>query len=145
MLRALGCVCACFFVIAVSGAWEPATVPPAAAHAAPLPNAFASGWMLIDTNGNGIADAVCGHIVVPAEPSVTENTAAANLAARLGYGSTGLTLPLVVRAPEGRIGSPRIYVGRGAIPSDEERRLAPLISRLEKGEGGAFADGNNIA
>ncbi|MHB8412720.1 MAG: hypothetical protein ACYDDI_12360 [Candidatus Acidiferrales bacterium] len=78
MPRALGCVWACFFVIAVSGAWEPARVPPAAAHAAPLPNAFASGWMLIDTKGNGIADAVCGHIVVPAEPSVTENTAAAN-------------------------------------------------------------------
>ena len=44
---------------------------------------FATGWMLADTNSDGIADFVAGKIVVPAEPSAAENAAAANLAARL--------------------------------------------------------------
>ena len=145
MPRALGCVCACFFILAVSGAWKPAKAPPTAARAAPLPNAFATGWMLIDTNGNGIADTVRGQIVVPAEPSAAENAAAANLAARLSYGSTGLTLPIVVNAAGVAESSPKMYVGSGALPPDELQRLGPLISRLEKDEGGAFADGNNIA
>ncbi|MHB8676473.1 MAG: M14 family zinc carboxypeptidase [Candidatus Acidiferrales bacterium] len=146
MPRALYCVCACFFIAALSGGGgSPAKAPPAAPRAAPLPNAFATGWVLVDTNGNGIADTVRGQIVVPAEPSAAENAAAANLAARLGYGSTGLTLPIVVNAARAPKGSPKIYVGRGAVPPDELRKLGPLISRLGTGEGGAFADGSNLA
>src|SRR6202043_3893605 len=62
----------------------------------PLTDAFETGWMLADTNGDGIADLIAGKIVVPDRPSAIENTAAADLAARLAFGSTGLTLPLVV-------------------------------------------------
>ena len=72
---------------------------------------FATGWMLRDTNGDGIADFIEGRIVVPARPSAAENAAAANLAARLGYGSTGITLPLVVTAVNGASTGPRIFVG----------------------------------
>ena len=61
---------------------------------------FAAGWMLVDTNGDGIADAIVGKIVVPDHSSAAENAAAANFAARVGYGSTGLTLPIVITASE---------------------------------------------
>ncbi len=108
-------------------------------------DAFATGWMLVDTNGNGIADAIQGQIVVPARPTAAENAAAANVAARLGYGSTGLTLPAVVNVSQTANGSPKIYIGKGAVPASQLGKLEPLISRLEKGEGGVFAAGDNLA
>lgn len=110
-----------------------------------MADAFATGWMLVDTNGNGIADAIRGQIVVPAQPTAAENAAAANVAARLGYGSTGLTLPVVVNVSRTANGSPKIYIGRGALPPSELQKLEPLIARLEKGEGGVFAAGDNLA
>ncbi len=116
--------------------------PPAAA-ASPLARAFAAGWMLQDTNGNGIADAIRGTIVVPARPTAAENAAAANLAARLAYGSTGLTLPLVVAMPPAGAG-PRIFVGRAATPPDLWHGVAPMAERLAPGEGGVFAAGNDL-
>src|SRR5579864_2454754 len=108
-------------------------------------DAFATGWMLVDTNGNGIADAIHGQIVVPAQPTAAENAAAANVAARLGYGSTGLTLPVVVNAERAASDAPKIYIGKAAVPSDQSQKLEPLIARLEKGEGGVFAVGGNLA
>ena len=50
-----------------------------------------------DTNGDGLADVVAGRIIVPAAPSLADVEAATNLAARLGYETTALTLPLLVR------------------------------------------------
>jgi len=108
-------------------------------------DAFATGWMLVDTNGNGIADAIHGQVVVPEQPTAAENAAATNVAARLGYGSTGLTLPVVVNVSQAENGSPKIYIGKAAVPSNESQKVEPLISRLEKGEGGVFAVGDNLA
>src|ERR1700733_13693914 len=98
---------------------------------------FATGWMLVDTNGDGIADFINGKIVVPADPTAAENTAAANLAARLGFGSTGLTPPVVVTADRDSGGGPRIFVGRaaGALKGFD----------LAADEGGVFAIGENLA
>jgi len=107
---------------------------PAASAPAPLEDAFATGWMLADTNGDGLADFIYGKIVVPENPSASENAAAADFAARLGYGSTGLTPPLVVNRAEG---SPRILIGRAA--SD------PLAAQLETDEGAVVAQGQNLA
>jgi len=100
-----------------------------------LADPFALGWMLKDTNGDGIADFVEGKIVVPANPTAAENAAAANLAARLGYGSTGLTLPIVVTDASGA--GPKIFIGRAA----------PVIAgvALEKEEGAVFLTGDNLA
>jgi len=68
-----------------------------------------------DTNGDGLADTVAARVIVPASPTLGEVEAATNLAARLGYETTALTLPLVVRdddvAQPGQIGVP-ILVGR---------------------------------
>src|SRR5580658_2153050 len=98
---------------------------------------FAIGWLVVDTNGDGIADFINGKIVVPADPAAAENAAAANLAARLGFGSTGLTPPVVVPADRDSGGGPRIFVGRaaGALKGVE----------LAADEGGAFAVGDNLA
>src|SRR5258705_5636512 len=68
-----------------------------------------------DTTGDGVADTVAARVIVPASPTLGEVEAATNLAARLGYETTALTLPLVVRDDEvaqpGSIGVP-ILVGR---------------------------------
>src|SRR5215510_16071530 len=101
---------------------EQDTTPPS--H---LADPFAPGWLVTDTNGDGIADFVPGKIVVPASPTAAENAAAANLAARLGYGTTGLTLPLVVTQDPGT--GPRIFVGRAASAA-----AMPLTS----GEGAVY-------
>jgi len=116
--------------------------PPAAPD--PLADAFQTGWMLTDTNGDGIADFINGKVVVPANPSAAENAAAANLAARLGWGSTGLTPPLVVAAPAAGDG-PRIWVGKGAVPVSASGDLAAMAGGLEKEEGGVFRVGGNLA
>jgi hypothetical protein len=106
---------------------------PTPPRTAPLTDPFAPGWMLADTNGDGIADFVQGHIVVPPDATAAENAAAANLAARVGFESTGLTPPLVVTDPN--TSGPRIFIGRAAT--------APLPS-LEKGEGGIFVSGGDL-
>ena len=54
---------------------------PAADH---LAGPFANGWMLVDTNGDGIADFIAGKIGVRSPASAAHNAAAANIAARFG-------------------------------------------------------------
>jgi len=114
--------------------------PPPPAEPSRVADPFSTGWMLTDTNGDGIADFIAGKIVVPAQPSAAENSAAANLAARLGFGSTGLTPPLVVDGAAANPAGPRIWVGRAA-PAD----LASLQAGLEKEEGGVFLNADNLA
>src|SRR5512143_2334723 len=50
-----------------------------------------------DTNGDGLADTVAARVIVPAEPSGEDVEAAANIAARLSYETTAMTLPIVAR------------------------------------------------
>ena len=128
-----------FLTLAVASAFAFQT-PQSTSSAGHVADPFAIGWMLDDTNGDGIADYVAGRIVVPAQPSAAENAAAANLAARLGYGTTGLTPPVVVAANEDSGTGPRIYVGKGAIPAGQ----SPNVT-LENDEGGVFAVGQNLA
>jgi hypothetical protein len=103
---------------------------------------FATGWMLVDTNGDGIADFINGKVVVPTNPSAAENASAADLAARLGFGSTGLTMPLVVTASASLGTAPRIQVEKAPYSS---RELATLAALLEKQEGGVFLSDGNLA
>jgi hypothetical protein len=99
-----------------------------------LPDPFANGWMLVDTNGDGIADFIAGKIVVPANPTAAENAAAANLAARLGYATTGLTPPVVITAADDRKDGPRIYINQDDA----------LRAQLLPDEGGVFEIGGNL-
>jgi hypothetical protein len=110
-----------------------------------LSNAFAAGWMLVDTNGDGLPDAIKGKIVVPSAPTSAENAAAANWAARLAHGSAGLTLPLVVTSSDAPQEAPRVWIGKSAVPAVAEQALASMVGRLEKAEGGVFVAGNDLA
>jgi Zinc carboxypeptidase len=117
-----------------------------ASSANPLENTFDKGWMLTDTNGDGIADFLRGHIVVPPSPTAAENAAAANLAARLAYGTTGLTLPVVETTTQSAVQiGPKIFINSGSMPASVSSELAPLISQLGPGEGGVFLSGGNLA
>jgi hypothetical protein len=111
-----------------------------------LSDPFSAGWMLSDTNGDGITDFVPGKVVVPAHPSATENAAAADFAARIGFGTTGLTLPIVVSAAEDHADGPRIYIGGNSVPTQYAGAVTELANRLGPDEGGVFAlDGNIVA
>ncbi len=137
-----------FLLLCLSASSQTAPLPPVASpHPSPLEDAFQTGWMLVDTNGDGIPDFVSGQIVVPARPTAAENAAAANLAARMAYGTTGLSLPLVIAAsaPEASAAPHRLYVGRGSLPAAKAAQLAPLESLLGVGEGGVFLLDSDLA
>jgi hypothetical protein len=127
---------------------RPATGEPAApASSTPgtsLEDIFRLGLIAQDTNGDKIADALCGHVIVPKSPGVAENTSAANLAARLGYETSALTLPVVVTAatPSSNLckaPAADIWVGREALPATTISSVDPLLAELQIGEGGVFA------
>src|ERR1700722_14186903 len=119
----------CLLVVAFAVCFQPANQ---AYQQAPdhLLDPFAPGWMLVDTNGDGIVDFVAGKVVVPDNPTAAENAAAANIAARLGFGSTGLTLPIVIKASEDRHDGPRIFVGAAALPGHLSDSLSPAYTQL---------------
>src|SRR5215469_4426266 len=116
-----------------------------AASSSRLTDPFSARWILTDTNGDGVIDFVAGKVVVPSRPSAAENAAAADIAARLGFGSTGLTPPVVISADEDRADGPRIYVGRGAIPSRVSSAADEKVNQLQAEEGGVFALDGNLA
>src|SRR5438094_674277 len=53
-----------------------------------------------DTYGDGLPDSVAARVTVPSAPALADIEAATNLAARLGYDTTALSLPIVVRDNE---------------------------------------------
>lgn len=64
-----------------------------------LRDLFAKGSLVLDRNGDGHADDVPARLVLPPRPPSASVAAAANLAARLGYETTGLNLGLVATQP----------------------------------------------
>lgn len=125
---------------------QPTSTAPARSRS-PLEHAFEPGWILEDTNGDNIADFLDGHVVVSSEPSAAENAAAANLAARLGYETAGLTMPVVETATDSarQERGAQIFVGSQAMPAEASSGLLPLVSLLGPGEGGVFLSGEDLA
>lgn len=109
-----------------------------------IENIFQIGLMAQDTNGDQIADVICGHVIVPKSSSAAENTAAANLAARLGYETSALTLPIVVAA-NGQMAKScptekaNLWVGREALPAGGTALIDQEIAQFQIGEGGVFS------
>ncbi|MEO7273415.1 MAG: M14 family zinc carboxypeptidase [Vicinamibacterales bacterium] len=69
--------------------------------------------LVSDSNGDGLADVVKARVIIGATPSVQDAQGAANIAARLGFETTALTLPLVVReATTPRDGEVAVLLGR---------------------------------
>ena len=108
-----------------------------------LADPFAPGWMVTDTNGDGIADFIAGKVALPAQPSAVENAAAANIAARLGFATTGFTPPIVITA-DNRPG-PRIWIGNGIPGGAVRTSVEAFLQKLEANEGGVFSIGENLA
>jgi len=92
-----------------------------------------------DTNGDGLGDEVVARIIVPAKPALEDVLAAADIAARLGYETLAMNLPLVAREDEvvrpQEIGLP-ILVGRenSAIKKLADQGLIDIKS-LSPGQG----------
>ncbi len=87
--------------IVVTGQTEAPRTPPTSPSIDSLATVFSGPHgALTDTNGDGLADSVAARVVVPTVPTADDVEAAANIAGRLGYETTALTLPLVVRDNE---------------------------------------------
>jgi Zinc carboxypeptidase/S-layer like family, outer domain len=106
-----------FFAVALGSVPLPSPIALQADARAPqsLTALVAVGSLTRDTNGDGLADAVAARVIVPATPTTGDVEAATNLAARLGYETAALSLPLVLRdadvAEPSAVGVP-ILVGR---------------------------------
>ncbi len=108
-----------------------------------IENFFRMGGILQDTNGDSIPDIVCGHVVVTKSPASADNAAAANLAARIGYETSALTLPIVVAGGTSvskgcSTEAGDLWIGRAAFPG-----AAPVAeahsAEFQIGEGGVFS------
>jgi len=92
-----------------------------------------------DTNGDGLPDSIAARIILPAAPTTDDIEAAANIAGRLGFETTALTLPLVLRDSE--IATPAdialpILVGRqNAFVQKLVERGALTLKSLQPGQG----------
>ena len=92
-----------------------------------------------DTNDDGLADQVVARVILPAAPTDAEIEAAVNLAARLGYETTALSLPLVLRDRDVTAGKDivlPILVGAGNHFVKEAVSRGTLdVSGLQPGQG----------
>ena len=140
-MNAFRCSSGLVLLLALVPALAPQTSAPDPGR---LCDAFAPGWMLLDTNGDGILDAVAGKVVVPENSTAAVNAAAANVAARIGYATTGLNMPLVIAKPEDRNDGPRIWVSAQAAPAKYAPAIAALMNQLQQNEGGVFELEGNL-
>jgi hypothetical protein len=100
------------FVLAlgVGGFQSGAEAPPAQRPG--LEALFAPGGLFRDGNGDGVVDGVDAAVVVGRDPDADTVAAAANVAARFGFETSALDLPLA-RTPAG--GKTLVLVGRAAV------------------------------
>ena len=91
-----------------------------------------------DANGDGLADAIAARIIVPDAPSAEDVLVATNLAGRLGFETSAMTLPVVLRAGDAAAASTPlpILVGKTnpRVLELAQRGVIDLKS-LEKGQG----------
>ena len=112
---------------------------------------FGPRGIVRDSNDDGIGDSVAARVIVPAAATVEEGAAAVNIAGRLGFETTSMTLPLVLRdnavsqpaAVElpivvGRTNSyARALAARGDVSLDTLRPGQGLIAVVRSPLGGA--------
>src|SRR5712671_5618731 len=69
---------------------------PADVSATPLSELFKPGVVLQDRNGDGAIDFVDARIVLPEQPTSAELATASDIAARLGFETSAMNLPVPV-------------------------------------------------
>ena len=107
------------------GRSQPAPAPPS------LGDFFKPGLVLQDRNGDGAVDFVDLRLVLPDHPTEVEVTAAADVAARLGFETEAMNLPF----PRGAGGQPAVFVGAGSLASAGTTAQALGASGLGPGDG----------
>lgn len=100
-----------------------------------LAQVFEPGTILQDRNGDGHVDFVAARIVLPDSPTSDEVAAASAVAARLGFETAGLTLPLVVGASELPAMERSTLVVVGASNPRLPPYVASRIALLQPGQG----------
>src|SRR3954453_9781965 len=123
----------------LSGAGQKrADAPPAPAA---LDDFFKPGLVFQDRNGDGAIDFVDARIVLPEEPSAGEIAAASDVAARLGYETSAMNLPLPVTRGDADKGAnagdttPTIYIGASSLSTSGTSLPAFGGAGLKTGEG----------
>ncbi len=110
--------------------------PPQAAQVPPsrldLANLFAAGNLVLDENGDGIPDRLGASFVLAEDATPGERAAAAEIAARLGFETMALDLPVERGMRPGKIG---VLVGQSAL-ADVGFSLADFgVDPLAEGDG----------
>jgi hypothetical protein len=109
------------FVLVVVGAGAIGRTAPAEIAPAALADFFKPGVVWQDRNGDGAIDFVDARIVLPEQPTSAELAAAADVAARLGFETSAMNIPVVRLKPDttyeaGELSSgPSIFVGSKAL------------------------------
>jgi Zinc carboxypeptidase len=117
------------------------TAPGDVVAPASLGDLFKTGGALQDRNGDGVIDFVDARIVLAGEPTPGEVAAAADVAARLGYETSAMNLPVPRGAGDAALS---IYVGAKALAEIGASADAIGVGALKAGDGAvaAFASGD---
>ncbi|HEX3646216.1 MAG TPA: M14 family metallopeptidase [Vicinamibacterales bacterium] len=131
-------------VCPLSGAGQRADTTPAPA---PLSDFFKPGVVLQDRNGDGAIDFVDARIVLAEQPSSAELAAASDIAARLGFETSAMNLPLTVERGFQPSDSPTIFVGTKSLAGSGVTLAAIGGAGLKAGDGAvlAFSQGGKAA
>ena len=130
-------------VCPLSGAGQQRTDAPLAAAA--LSDFFKPGVVFQDRNGDGAIDFVDARIVLPEQPSSGELAAAGDVAARLGFETSAMNLPLpvargdVARSLQASASTPTIFVGAKALTGSGATLDAIGGVGLKAGDGAVIA------
>ena len=112
---------------------------PAETTPASLSELFKPGVVLQDRNGDGAIDFVDVRIVLPEQPSSGELAAASDVAARLGYETSAMNLPVTVARGYQPGDSPTIFVGAKSLSGSGMSLDAIGGAGLKAGDGAVVA------
>ena len=92
---------------------------------------FKPGVVFQDRNGDGAVDFVNAQVALPPAPTDAEISAASDVAARLGFETSAMNLPLA-DAPAPR---PTVFIGAGSLAPTDRSSADAAVSAMKAGEG----------
>ena len=134
-------------LLVVGGAGAIGRTAPAESAVASLSELFKPGVVLQDRNGDGAIDFVDARLVLPEQPSSAELAAASDIAARLGFETSAMNLPVPVARGFQPGDSPTIFVGAKSLAGSGATLDAIGGAGLKPGDGAvvAFSQGGKPA
>src|SRR2546427_4464747 len=123
-----------FVLILSGGAFGRSETSPAPPS---LSDFFKPGVAFLDTNDDGAVDFVNARIVLPDRPSAAELAAAADVAARLGFETSAMDLPVekVRLNADTTSEKPSVFIGAAALANSGTTVSTLGASALRPGEG----------